>query len=105
SNRIVGATRELAISGEGSGFRVLPHVRLVDRWRHQVIVATRDEEQRRPVALSVIHLRLGVRVEKRQRSVPKNSSRAGNLEPVVNLLRFGGIELVREGVIELGRAQ
>ena len=49
SHGVVRTSRELLVVSDRLGVAVVLGVRLVDRWRHEVVFSTRDEQQRCPV--------------------------------------------------------
>src|SRR5687768_11559315 len=51
AQRVVGAAGELLVVCDALGVAVVLSVRLVDRWRHQVVFSARYEQQRRAVVV------------------------------------------------------
>ena len=49
SHCVVRASRELLIFSDRVVVAVVPDIRLVDRWRHEVVFSTRYEQQRCPI--------------------------------------------------------
>src|SRR2546423_745493 len=104
--RVMRAVGKFAVVGDGRGILdVLAQVPLVDCRRDDVILAAGDEQQRRAIALAVVDLRRRVGIQKSKGSIPENAVRGRNLISVIDFLRFSGIELVGEGVVELTRSK
>src|SRR5215217_4837656 len=53
---VVGAALELLVVGGALGVAVVLDVGLVDRWRHDVVLAARYEKQRRPVLVVEVYV-------------------------------------------------
>ncbi len=70
-----------------------------------MIVAPPDEQERRAVIVAVLDLGRGIRIQERQSAVPQDPAASRDLVAIVNLLRFRGIQLVGERVVELFRAE
>ena len=54
---------------------VVLRVRALDRRGHEVILAARDEEQRRPVGVLVVDAVVGPRMDVRERTAPEHAAR------------------------------
>src|SRR5919107_765497 len=101
-NAVVGAAFELLVVGYRPGVAVVLGVGLVDRRRHDVVLAARYEQQRRP--LLVAEVDVGILVtgrEVRKHPVPHEAARRGDVVALVGLLRILLGEDVGEGVVEL----
>src|SRR5215204_32207 len=86
-NREVRAARELLVLCNGLDVAVVLGVRLVDRWRHDVVLAPRYEEQGRAVFVPEVHV--GVLVAGRevgQHRVPHEAARSGDVVALVGLV-------------------
>src|SRR5829696_4671853 len=79
-NREVRAARELLVLCNGLDVAVVLDVRLVDRWRHDVVFSTRYEQQGRPLFVAEVHV--GVLVswsEVGQGAGPHEAARRGDV--------------------------
>src|SRR5215208_1856952 len=86
-HREVRPSRELLVVRNALDVAVVLDVRLVDRWRHQVVLSTRYEEQWRPVF--VPEVAVGVLVARRevgQHRVPNEAARSGDVVALVGLV-------------------
>src|SRR5215207_10532955 len=100
--RVVRASRELLVVCDRAGVAVVLGVRLVDRWRHEVVFSTRYEQQRRPVFVPEVDV--GVLVSGREVSEgpsPHEAARSGDVVALVGLVRLLPAQSVGEGVVEL----
>src|SRR5918993_3924881 len=85
--RVVRASSELLVVCNGPGVTVVLDVRLVDRWRHDVVLAPRYEQQRRP--LFVPEVDVGLLVTGRevgQGPGPHEAARRGDVVALVGLV-------------------
>src|SRR5215204_4811691 len=101
-HRVVRASRELLIVSDRVGVAVVLGVRLVDRWRHEVVFSTRYEQQGR--AVFVPEVDVGVLVARREVSEgpsPHEAARSGNVVALVDLVGLLPAQSVGEGVVEL----
>src|SRR5215204_4670770 len=101
-HREVRAARELLVVRDALDVAVVLDVRLVDRWRHQVVLAPRYEQQGRPLLVAEVHV--GVLVSWRevgQHRVPHEAARSGDVVALVGLVRVLPAQSVGEGVVEL----
>src|SRR5918997_6763574 len=99
---VVGASFELLVVCYRLGVTVVLGVRLLDRRRHDVILAARYEQQRRP--LLVAEVDVGVLVTRREvgkHPIPHEAPRRGDVVALVGLLRVFLGEDVGEGVMPL----
>src|ERR671920_172930 len=99
---VVGAAFELLVVRYRLGVTVVLGVGLVDRRRHDVVLAARYEKQRRP--LLVAEVDVGILVtgrEVRKHPVPHEAPRRGDVVALVGLLRILLGEDVGEGVVPL----
>src|SRR5215208_4431701 len=86
-HRVVRASRELLVVCNGAGVAVVLGVRLVDRWRHEVVLPTRYEQQRRPILVPEVHVDVLVaRGEVGQRPGPHEAARSGDVVALVDLI-------------------
>src|SRR5688572_19283166 len=86
-HRVVRAAFELLVVCNGLGVAVVLDVRLVDRWRHEVVVAPRYEQKRRPIVVPKVHV--GVLVARRevgQGPGPHEAARSGDVVALVDLV-------------------
>src|SRR5918993_5237852 len=101
-HRVVRTSRELLVVCNALDVAVVLGVRLVDRWRHQVVFSTRYEQQGRAVFVPEVHV--GVLVSGRevgQHRVPHEAARRGDVVALVGLVGLLPRESVGEGVVEL----
>src|SRR4029450_2902337 len=56
--RVVRASRELLVVSDRVGVAVVLGVRLVDRWRHEVVLPTRYEQQRRTILVAEVNVNI-----------------------------------------------
>src|ERR671912_1659667 len=80
THRVVRAARELLVVCNALDVAVVLGVRLVDRWRHEVVFSTRYEQQGRAVFVPEVHV--GVLVARRevgQRPSPHEAARRGDV--------------------------
>src|ERR687889_2133575 len=99
---VVGAAFELLVVRYRLGVAVVLGVRLVYRRRHDVVLAARYEQERRP--LLVAEVDVGVLVtgrEVRKHPIPHEAPRRGDVVALVDLLGVLLGEGVGEGVVEL----
>src|SRR5215208_3371163 len=97
--RVVRASRELLVVCNGVGVAVVLGVRLVDRWRHEVVLPTRYEQQGRPILVPEVHVGLLVTWrEVGQRPSPYEAARRWDVVALVDLVRLLPREGVGEGV-------
>src|SRR5919112_2288671 len=99
---VVGAAFELLVVRYRLGVAVVLGVRLVYRRRHDVVLAARYEQERRP--LLVAEVDVGVLVtgrEVRKHPIPHEAPRRGDVVALVGLLRVFLREDVGEGVMPL----
>src|SRR5919112_2989286 len=99
---VVGATFELLVVRYRLGVTVVLGVRLLDRRRHDVVLAARYEQERR--ALLVAEVDVGVLVtrrEVRKHPVPHEATRRRDVVALVGLLGVLLGEGVGEGVVPL----
>ena len=85
TQRVVRASRELFVVRNGVGVAVVLDVSLVDRWRHQVVLAARYEQQGR--AVFVPEVDVGVLVARRevgQDPAPDEAARCGDMVALVD---------------------
>src|SRR5829696_141262 len=85
--RVVRASRELLVVCNGVGVAVVLDVRLVDSWRHDVVLPTRYEQQRRPILVPEVHV--GVLVAWREVSEgpsPHEAAWRGDVVALVDLV-------------------
>src|SRR5215203_5618009 len=101
-HRVVRASSELLIVSDRVGVAVVLGVRLVDRWRHEVVFSTRYEQQRCPVFVPEVDV--GVLVSGREVSEgpsPHEAARSGDVVALVDLVGLLPAQSVGEGVVEL----
>jgi hypothetical protein len=55
-HRVVRASWELLVVCYGLGVAIVLHIRLVYRWRHEVVLASRYEQQGRPILVPEVHV-------------------------------------------------
>ena len=102
AHRVVGAAGELLVVGDALGVAVVLGVRLVDRWRHQVVFSTRYEQQGRPILVPEVDV--GVLVAGREVGEgpgPHEAARRGDVVALVDLVGLLPAQGVGEGVVEL----
>ena len=81
------AARELFIVCDGLGVTVVLDVRLVDRWRHEVVFSTRYEQQRCPVFVPEVDVNILVTWrEVGQGPGPHEAARSGDVVALVDLV-------------------
>src|SRR5215218_9983844 len=105
-HRVVRASLELLVVCNGLDVAVVLDVRLVDRWRHEVVLATCYEQQGR--AVFVPEVDVGVLVAWREVSEgpsPHEAARSGDVVALVDLVRLLPAQSVGEGVVELLRSE
>src|SRR5215207_8879468 len=86
-HRVVRASRELLVVCNGVGVAVVLGVRLVDRWRHEVVLPTRYEQQRRPILVPEVHVNILVTGrEVGQGPSPHEATRSGDVVALVDLV-------------------
>jgi hypothetical protein len=98
----VRASSELLIVSDRVGVAVVLGVRLVDRWRHEVVFSTRYEQQR--CSLFVAEVDVNILVTGRevgQGPGPHEAARSGDIVALVDLVRLLPAWGVGEGVVEL----
>ncbi len=78
---------------------------LRDRGRHRVVLGARDDQQRPPVRVLALDLRLGPRVQVRGGGLEDRLTGGRHAVRVVELLRLVGVDRVREGIAELLEGQ
>ena len=99
---VVGAPWELLVVCYGLGVAVVLDVRLVDRGWHEVVIASRYEQQRRPILIPEVDVGVLVaRGEVGRDPAPHEIARRGNVVAFVDFLRLLLREGVGEGVVEL----
>src|SRR5436305_12417070 len=74
SDREMGAAGELLVLGHRAGVRIMFRCLSVDGGRHNVVSATRDQEQRRALVVVEVHARGGVRIEVGQGRLEKDAT-------------------------------
>src|SRR5829696_6966537 len=96
------ASGELLVIRYRLGVAVVLDVRFVDSGRHEVVVASRYEQQRRPILVAEVYV--GVLVSRRevgQHPTPEESAWCGDVVALVDLPGFFLGESIGEGVVEL----
>ena len=84
---VVRASRELLVVCDGVGVAVVLSVRLVDRWRHQVVFSTRYEQQGRPILVPEVHVDILVSGrEVGEGPGPHEAARRGDVVSLVDLV-------------------
>src|SRR5215204_3183217 len=87
SHRVVRASRELLVVRYGLGVAVVLGVRLVDSWRHEVVLPTRYEKQGRTILVPEVHIDVLVaRGEVGQRPGPHEAARRWDVVALVDLI-------------------
>src|SRR5829696_8056059 len=100
--RVVRASRELLVVCDGLAVTVVLGVRLVYSWRHEVVLPTRYEQQRRPILVPEVHVNILVSGrEIGEGPGPHEAARSGDVVALVDLVRLLPREGVGEGVVEL----
>src|SRR5215204_6947384 len=85
--RVVRASRELLVVCDRAGVAVVLDVRLVDSWRHEVVLPTRYEQQRRPILVPEVYVNILVtRREVGQGPGPNEAARRGDVVALVDLV-------------------
>src|SRR5829696_3728503 len=85
--RVVRPSRELLVVCDGVGVAVVLSVRLVDRWRHQVVFSTRYEQQGRPILVPEVHVDILVSGrEVGEGPGPYEAARRGDVVSLVDLV-------------------
>src|ERR687883_1210946 len=85
--RVVRASRELLVVCDSVGVAVVLSVRLVDRWRHQVVFSTRYEQQGRPILVPEVHVDILVSGrEVGEGPGPHEAARRGDVVSLVDLV-------------------
>jgi hypothetical protein len=88
-HRVVRASRELLIVSDRVGVAVVLGVRLVDRWRHEVVFSARYEQQRCAVFVPEVDVDILVTgCEVGQRSGPYEAARRWDVVALVDLIRL-----------------
>src|SRR5215213_684850 len=101
-HREVRPSRELLVVRDALDVAVVLGVGLVDRWRHDVVLAPRYEQQGRPIFVAEVHVGLLVtRREVRQHRVPHEVARSGDVVALVGLVGVLPAQSVGEGHVEL----
>src|SRR5215207_4610381 len=101
-HRVVRASRELLIVSDRVGVAVVLGVRLVDRWRHEVVFCTRYEQQRCPLFVPEVDVNILVTGrEVGQGPGPHEAARSGDVVALVDLVGLLPAQSVGEGVVEL----
>src|SRR5215204_1719434 len=99
-HRVVRASRELLIVSDRAGVAVVLGVRLVDRWRHEVVFSTRYEQQRCPVFVPEVDVNILVTGrEVGEGPSPHEAARSGDVVALVDLVRLLPAQSVGEGVV------
>src|SRR5215211_7349099 len=102
AHRVMRSFGELLVVCDALGVAVVLSVRLVDRWRHQVVFSTRYEQQRRAVVVPEVDV--GILVAGREVGEgpgPHEAARRGDVVARVDLVGLLPAEGVAEGVVEL----
>jgi hypothetical protein len=106
AQRVVGASLKLLVVCDRLGVAVVLDVRLVEGWRHEVVLSTRYEQQRRPILVPEVHVSvLMARREVGQDPTPNEIARRGDVVALVDLPGFLLSEGVGEGLVELLRGE
>src|ERR671912_95287 len=86
-HREVRASFELLVVCNGLGVAVVLDIRLVDRWRHDVVLAPRYEQQGRPLFVPEVHVGLLVaRGEVSEGPSPHEAARSWDVVALVDLV-------------------
>src|SRR5829696_1466906 len=87
TDREAPASRELLIVRDRAGVAVVLGVRLVDRWRHEVVFSTRYEQQRCPVFVPEVDVDILVSGrEVGEGPGPHEAARRGDVVSLVDLV-------------------
>ena len=99
---VVRAARELLVVCNGLDVAVVLDVRLVDRRRHDVVLAPRYEEQGRAVFVPEVDVGVLVaRGEVSEGPSPHEAARSGDMVALVDLVGLLPAQSIGEGVVEL----
>src|SRR5215208_3953128 len=99
---VVGAALKLLVIGRALGVAVVLDVGLVDSWRHDVVLAPRYEQQRRPVFVPEVHVVLLVaRREVGEGANPHQPARGRYVVALVDLVGLLPRLRVGEGIVPL----
>src|SRR5215208_3076864 len=100
--RVVQASRVLLVVCNALDVAAVLDVRLVDRRRHDVVLAPRYEEQGRPLFVAEVDVGVLVaRGEVSQGPSPHEAARSGDVVALVDLVRLLPAQSIGEGHVEL----